>query len=403
MQRSTKRLIWGSAAVLLVLIGFGGYVYFVSTNAILTQAENFQFRRMKVAQLPDQKSYRFFFISNRGGDASENAAWTALLDERFTSARGGALRFGAFDTEIEPALGLGMWLNASSWFLDEEIRILKVHELERAAMAQQVREMVARSPHRALLLLVHGYRSDFDHALRGTAFLAHILDIDAPVMVFDWPGDQGDSLRGYRRAQQVATASGAELAAVLRLIKREIRPERLWLVANSMGGQVVVDAFSQLYGEAGYGEKDREIDAVVLTAPDVDHADFNDQFKRELAALVRKTTVYVSSNDRALLVSRVINRGRRLGQSTLSKADAELIAETENLLDLTSPSDDTLELVDVTPVNRTRNFHNFSLEVPEYFDDMYLRLVNPDTPENRLRYRFRTAQDKVYSVLTRGR
>jgi esterase/lipase superfamily enzyme len=402
MKRSTKRLIWGTAAVLLVLIGFGGYVYFVSTNAILTQAENFQFRRMKVAQLPDQKSYRFFFISNRGGDTSDNAAWTALLDERFTSAHGGALRFGAFDTEIEPALGLGRWLNASSWFLDEEIRILRVHALERAALVQQVREMVAKSPHRALLLLVHGYRTDFDYALRGTAFLAHILDIDAPVMVFDWPGDQGDSLSGYRRAQQVATASGAELAAVLRLIKREIRPERLWLVANSMGGQVVVDAFSQLYREAGYG-RDREIDAVVLTAPDVAHAEFNDQFKRELAALVRKTTVYVSSNDRALLVSRVINRGRRLGQSTLSKAEAELIAETQNLLDLTAPSDDTLELVDVTPVNRTRNFHNFSLEVPEYFDDMYLRLVNPDTPENRLRYRFRTPQDKVYSVLTRGR
>ena len=402
MKRSTKRLIWGTAAVLLVLIGFGGYVYFVSTNAILTQAENFQFRRMKVAQLPDQKSYRFFFISNRGGDTSDNAAWTALLDERFTSAHGGALRFGAFDTEIEPALGLGRWLNASSWFLDEEIRILRVHALERAALVQQVRDMVAKSPHRALLLLVHGYRTDFDYALRGTAFLAHILDIDAPVMVFDWPGDQGDSLSGYRRAQQVATASGAELAAVLRLIKREIRPERLWLVANSMGGQVVVDAFSQLYREAGYG-RDREIDAVVLTAPDVAHAEFNDQFKRELAALVRKTTVYVSSNDRALLVSRVINRGRRLGQSTLSKAEAELIAETQNLLDLTAPSDDTLELVDVTPVNRTRNFHNFSLEVPEYFDDMYLRLVNPDTPENRLRYRFRTPQDKVYSVLTRGR
>jgi len=402
MKRSTKRLIWGTAAVLLVLIGLGGYVYFVSTNSVLTQAENFQFRRMRVAQLPDQESYRFFFISNRGGDASDNAAWTALLDERFTSARGGTLRFGAFDTEIAPALGLGRWLDASSWFLDEEIRILRVHALERAALVQQVRDMVAKSPHRALLLLVHGYRTDFDYALRGTAFLAHILDIDAPVMVFDWPGDQGDSLSGYRRAQQVATASGAELAAVLRLIKREIRPERLWLVANSMGGQVVVDAFSQLYREAGYG-RDREIDAVVLTAPDVAHAEFNDQFKRELAALVRKTTVYVSSNDRALLVSRVINRGRRLGQSTLSKADAELIAETENLLDLTAPSDDTLELVDVTPVNRTRNFHNFSLEVPEYFDDMYLRLVNPDTPENRLRYRFRTPQDKVYSVLTRGR
>jgi len=57
----------------------------------------------------------------------------------------------------------------------------------------------------------------------------------------------------------------------------------------------------------------------------------------------------------------------------------------------------------VTPINRTRNFHNFSLEVPEYFDDVFLRLTNPETPENRLRYQLRTPDGKAYWVLTRGR
>ncbi|MGB7550725.1 MAG: hypothetical protein WBM15_04075, partial [Chromatiaceae bacterium] len=60
-----------------------------------------------------------------------------------------------------------------------------------------------------------------------------------------------------------------------------------------------------------------------------------------------------------------------------------------------------VSLVDVTPVNRTRNFHNFSLEVPEFFDDIYLRLANPETPLNRLRLDFRTPEGKQYSVLTR--
>ncbi len=413
MKRSTKRLLWISAAILLVIGSLGYYGFFLSTNAALELAESFEFRRMRVARVDDQDRFRFFFVTNRAGGGAD-----APLEERFTAQRAEGLRLGSFDTEIEPSLGLGRWLDASSWFLDEEIKILNVRDLKQVDFVQQVREMVAASPHRALLVLVHGYRSDFDFALRGTAFLANILDIDAPVMVFDWPGNQGESLRGYRRAQQVATASGADLAEALRLIVHEVRPERLWLVANSMGGQVVVDAFSQLYRDRDFMDVDTEIDQVVLTAPDVDHARFNDEFKTELAALARDTTVYVSSNDRALLISRVVNRARRLGESTLSKGnaeavdgvegtlsngDAEMADEIAGLLELVEPDSNRLTLIDVTPVNRTRNFHNFSLEVPEYFDDIFLRLTNSDTPQNRLRYRFRTPQGKVYSVLTRGR
>ena len=60
-------------------------------------------------------------------------------------------------------------------------------------------------------------------------------------------------------------------------------------------------------------------------------------------------------------------------------------------------------LVDVTPVNRTRNFHNFSLETPEFFDDLFLRLTNPRTPHSRLLYHFQTSGGADYWVLTSGR
>ena len=59
--------------------------------------------------------------------------------------------------------------------------------------------------------------------------------------------------------------------------------------------------------------------------------------------------------------------------------------------------------MDVTPVNRTRNFHNFSLETPEFFDDLYLRLTNEITPRSRLIYQIRTPDGSDYWVLTRGR
>jgi pimeloyl-ACP methyl ester carboxylesterase len=394
----TKRSLWAATIILLAFGALAFYGLFLSPSAALQRAESFEFRRMKVAQIGDQEMFRFFFATNRAVTPGD-----APLAERLGSSRDPRIKLGFFDTEIKPTLGLGRWLDASSWFLDEEIKIRDVQALDQAPFVKQIRQMVAASPHRALLVLVHGFRSDFDYALRGTAFLAAILDIDAPVMVFDWPGNQGETLPGYRRAQQVATASGTELAETLRLIVRDIQPERLWLIANSMGGQVVVDAFGQLYLDPDFADSATEIDEVILTAPDVDHAEFNDQIKTQLAALARHTTIYVSANDRALLVSRFINRGMRLGQSTLSKADAELIDEVDDMLELVEPDSDRVSLIDVTPVNRTRNFHNFSLEVPEYFDDIFLRLTNRDTPQNRSRYQFRSQQGQIYSVLTRGR
>jgi predicted alpha/beta hydrolase family esterase len=393
-----RRLVWIIVAVLLLLGAVGYYGFFRATNEALQRAESFEFRRMQVARIEGEARYRFFFATNRVAERDDGP-----LKERLGAARQSGLTLGSFDTEFEPTLGLGRWLDASSWFLDEEINILDVRRLEQAELVAQVRAMVADSPHRGLLLLVHGFRTDFDFALRGTAFLASVLDINAPVMVFDWPGNQGSSLSGYRRAQQVATASAAELADTLRLIVREIRPERLWLVAHSMGAQVVVDAFSELYRDSDFADADFEVDDVVLTAPDVDRAKFREQFKAELKALARNTTVYVSSNDRALLASRLINRARRLGESSLSKEEAELLDTVEAALELVEPGSNRVSLVDVTPINRTRNFHNFSLEVPEYFDDIFLRLTNSETPENRLRYQVRMPNGKLYWVLTRGR
>jgi esterase/lipase superfamily enzyme len=392
------RLFCIAIALLLLLGAVGYYGFFLPTSEALQRAESFEFRRMQVARVGDDGGYRFFFATNRALEAG-----SASLQEGLGAVRGGALTLGSFDTRIEPSLGLGRWLDASTWFRDEEIKVLNVRPLERDTFVAELRALVAASPHRGLLLLVHGYRASFDFALRGTAFLANVLDINAPVMVFDWPGNQGSSLSGYRRAQQVAGESSAELAETLRLIAREIRPDRLWLVANSMGAQVAVEAFSQLYRDSNFADADFEIDDLVLTAPDVDRARFNEQFKKELATLVRNTTVYVSSNDRALLASRLINRARRLGESTLSKEDAEVLDSAEAGFELVEAGSDRVSLVDVTPVNRTRNFHNFSLEVPEYFDDIFLRLTNPETPENRLRYQFRMPDGKVYWVLTRGR
>jgi esterase/lipase superfamily enzyme len=398
MARFKRGLLWAAAIVVLLLVGLAVYTYTVGTRTMLEHAEAFAFRRLHVAQLGDQDAFRFFYVTNRQpGDLQ------GPVEGRYKSERETPLKFGSFDTSIEPSLGLGIIIDPSKWFLNEEINLRDVRSLGRQAFIDELRQQVEASPHRSLLLVVHGFREAFPSALRKTAFLASVLDIDTPVVVFDWPGNQGSSLRGYRRARQVAQASGAELADTLKLIIQEVRPERLWLMANSMGAQVVVDAFSILYQDANLADAQTEIENVVLTAPDVSHEAFNTRFKDEIKALAKNVTVYVSSNDRALLVSRVINRGLRLGESTLDPANPGQVEQAADVAELLEPGNDRLSLVDVTPVNRTRNFHNFSLETPEFFDDLFLRFTGTDPPSSRELYALQTPQGTRYFVLTRGR
>ena len=73
------------------------------------------------------------------------------------------------------------------------------------------------------------------------------------------------------------------------------------------------------------------------------------------------------------------------------------------MVDLIDPDSQLITLVDVTPINRTRNFHNFSLETPEFFDDLYLRLSNTSTPRSRLLHQIKTPSGTIYWVLTRSR
>jgi len=398
MARLKRKLWLGAALVALVLLGVGGWVYhtiYRTSDFSLRHAESFLFRRMTVAQLAEQGTYRYFFVTNRSQEREEGP-----IEERFGADREEALKFGSFDAKIQPTVGLGMLVNPTEWFQNEEINLHEIRKLEEDAFVERLAGLVGDSPYRSLLVVVHGYREAFPSALRKTAFFGHVLDVNSPVLLFDWPGNQGGSLGGYRRAREVAEASGADLARTLELIVRKVRPDRLWLVANSMGGQVVVDAFSVLHQNADFADSETEIEEVVLTAPDVDHEQFDQQFKQEISALANNLTVYVSSNDRALVLSRLVNRAQRVGESTLTPDQLEEAVRVAELID---PESDLITLIDVTPVNRTRNFHNFSLETPEFFDDLYLRLTNETAPRSRLLYRVKTSDGAYYWVLTRGR
>ncbi|MFQ6024777.1 MAG: hypothetical protein ACE5NW_18855, partial [Acidiferrobacterales bacterium] len=155
------------ALAALILLGLGGgfyYFYFLSTDAILQRAEAFLFRRMTVARLGDQEVFRHFYVTNRRPGVDQGP-----VEERFGKEREERLKFGSFDIEIEPTLGIGMIINPTEWFQNEEIKVRNVRALDQAVFVEQVQKFVQDSPHRSLLVVVHGFREAFPSALRKTA------------------------------------------------------------------------------------------------------------------------------------------------------------------------------------------------------------------------------------------
>ena len=130
MTRLKRSLLLGATVVLLLLAVVGAWLWVPTRNALL-RAESFQFRRMLVTQVDE--AYRFFFVTNR--TVTEDGD---RLEYRFGNQRQDQFTFGSFDTRIEPTLGVGMIINPSDWFRDEEIRLSNIELLERSDVVEQL-------------------------------------------------------------------------------------------------------------------------------------------------------------------------------------------------------------------------------------------------------------------------
>ena len=201
----------------------------------------------------------------------------------------------------------------------------------------------------------------------------------------------------------MAVASGPYLADVIAKVVREAKPEKLWIDATSLGAQVVCDAFDVLYKYPDFSDPDLEIDHVLLAAPDVSKDEFNDKFKKEVEAMARKVTAYVSSEDDALLMSGMINQDKRLGRSKARIDEPAQLEEAKEILYLKSLAPDRFTAIDVTPINNSSFKHGYSLECPEFYDDFYMRILDAKPNINRCLYLLKTKDGVDYWVMQNSR
>lgn len=310
--------------------------------------------------------------------------------------------YGTVVIKIDPSLTIAKML--PRWYKKTGlVGVQKVEPLDESVFMKQLAEAVKESPHKSVFINVFGYKDNFEYTAIKASCFAYLIDIDTPVLMFDWPGDQSITPGGYFKAEALAAESGVLLGKLMAKIIREIKPERVWIEGSSLGCQVVCSAFEEMYKYEDLSDEEVEINHVILAAPDVRTKEFDEQFKKELTALSKNLTTYVSSNDQALLLSSILDGQKKLGRQKMDTAKHAQFEEFKDLLYLKSLSPDRIQIVDVTPINRASYMHGYYLEAPEFFDDFYLRIFEKPPHVNRRLYLIEAEDGTDHWILRSGR
>ncbi len=225
----------------------------------------------------------------------------------------------------------------------------------------QMKQRVANSPRKDVFVFVHGFNVSFEDAARRTAQIAYDLKFEGAPVFYSWPSQAG--LLQYTVDETNVEWTVPHLRQFLLEIAENSGADSVNLVAHSMGNRALTNALKglsyRLKGERIFSE-------VVLTAPDIDA----EIFKRDIAPQIIKTasrvTLYASSNDEALLLSKKIHGAPRAGDSG------------SNLMVIPG-----IETIDVSAVDTSLLGHSYYGSNQTVMSDMGQLLRNSPTDQRR--------------------
>ncbi|MET4103714.1 esterase/lipase superfamily enzyme [Roseovarius sp. MBR-78] len=174
---------------------------------------------------------------------------------------------------------------------------------------QLITRMRAGSPGRETLLYVHGYNNTLSEAMYRLAQIRTDFETTMPALLFSWPS-AGDP-RGYVYDRDSVLFARDDLVALIERLTTG-PGDRVFVLAHSMGSQLVMEALRQI-ALSGDRTALSRLSGVVLMSPDIDP----DVFARQAEAIGRLPQpffIFITRADRALSLSGFITgRKPRLG------------------------------------------------------------------------------------------
>jgi esterase/lipase superfamily enzyme len=160
-----------------------------------------------------------------------------------------------------------------------------------------------------ILIFIHGYNVSFNKAARRTAQLAYDLKFDGVPIFFSWPSN-GNILKYAGDAENIQQSIPAISSFIMDVVDR-FKPDRIHIIAHSMGTYGLTQALSNLSQSYLNKRKSPIFNQLVLAAPDIDADVFQKEIAPKITKLAKRVSLYSSSKDIAMTVSRYYNNQRR--------------------------------------------------------------------------------------------
>ncbi|MBI3408971.1 MAG: alpha/beta fold hydrolase [Planctomycetes bacterium] len=193
----------------------------------------------------------------------------------------------------------------------KHVMLQKVESLAQDAFFAQLSDTVNASSKKDAFVFVHGFNVSFEDAARRTAQLAYDLKFEGAPVFFSWPS-QGLFLE-YTVDEANAEWTIPHLKAFLKSVATRSGAQIIHLIAHSMGNRALTRALQGLMAEEA--KNPPRFSEVILAAPDIDADVFKTQIFPGISSAAQRLTLYASSRDRALQLSKQVHGYPRAGES----------------------------------------------------------------------------------------
>jgi esterase/lipase superfamily enzyme len=195
--------------------------------------------------------------------------------------------------------------------VDDRLKLTRIEELPSAkfwqGISSQLKEL--RVGDRDAIIFVHGYNVSFEDAALRAAQLGTDLAVRGCMAFFSWPS-RGKT-RGYPADEASIEASESFITQFMVDFAQHSGASKIHIIAHSMGNRGVLRAVNRIASTAAR-RTGKPFDQIILAAPDVDADTFRELCKA-YAQVSRRTTLYVSSRDRAVEAAQWLHGFARAG------------------------------------------------------------------------------------------
>lgn len=208
--------------------------------------------------------------------------------------------------EIERPL---WWKLDFSEDVEKHIVLKEVKQLPEASFFKELDEKAKSADRNEAFVYIHGFNTSFDEAILRAAQMAYDISFSGVPIVYSWPS-KGKVLEYWEDGKN-SDWTTLHLQGFLEQLATRESFDRIHIIAHSMGNRPMTKALLALEEQS----KEQPIfEQVILAAPDIDAEVFANDIAPKISQVAKNVTLYASSKDKALQVSRSINKGPRAGE-----------------------------------------------------------------------------------------